>query len=205
MTKILAFLFAAVVAVALVAGLGGCTSYNGLVAARQQVDAQWAQVQTVYQRRSDLVPNLVSTVSGAANFERSVLKEVTEARASVGQVKLDAGSPESAEQLAQFQKAQGRLGSALSRLLVVSEQYPDLKASGAFRDLQAQLEGTENRIAVERQNFNLAVQGYNTKVQSFPTMIVARLGNFQTKPYFAADTGAEKAPKVEFNFNTPAK
>ena len=205
MQRILAIILGALVAGAVVFGVGGCNSYNGLVASRQGVDQQWAQVQTVYQRRADLVPNLVNTVSGAANFERSVLKEVTEARASVGQVKLDAGSPESAEQLAQFQQAQGRLGSALSRLLVVSERYPDLKASGAFRDLQAQLEGTENRIAVERQNFNLAVQAYNTKVQSFPTMIVARLGNFQTKPYFAADAGAEKAPKVEFNFNTPAK
>lgn len=206
MGKILLGLFAVVAVAALILGVGGCSSYNGLVASRQQVDAQWAQVQTVYQRRADLIPNLVNTVSGSANFERTVLKEVTEARASVGQVKMDAGAPDTPEKLAQFQQAQGRLGSALSRLLVVSERYPDLKASGAFRDLQAQLEGTENRITVERQNFNDAVRGYNTKVQSFPTLFVARLGNFQPKPYFTSDAGAEKAPKVEFDFNKqPAK
>jgi LemA protein len=205
MNKILLGLAAVFLGLLLVVGLGGCNSYNGLVGARQTVDKQWAQVETVYQRRADLIPNLVSTVSGSANFERSVLREVTEARASVGQVKLAPGTaPETAEQLAQFQQAQGTLTSALSRLLVVAERYPDLKASAGFRDLQVQLEGTENRITVERQRFNESVQSYNTRSQRFPTVLVARLFNFQPKPYFAADTGAEKAPKVDFNFNAPA-
>jgi LemA protein len=204
MKKVWLGVLAVVVALPLLLGLGGCNSYNGLVSARQQVDQQWAQVETVYQRRADLIPNLVNTVSGSANFERSVLKEVTEARASVGQLKIaSGGSPDTPEQLAEFQKTQGALGSALSRLLVVSERYPDLKASAGFRDLQVQLEGTENRITVERQRFNDAVRNYNTRAQTFPTLIVARLFNFQSKPYFTADAGSEKAPKVEFNFNTP--
>lgn len=206
MNKIIAFIFAAGLGLLLAVGVGGCNSYNGLVGSRQEVDKAWAQVETVYQRRADLIPNLVSTVSGAANFERNVLREVTEARASVGQVKLAAGSaPETAEQLKQFQAAQGSLGSALSRLLVVAEKYPDLKASQGFRDLQVQLEGTENRITVERQRFNEAVQRYNTRTQRFPTVLLARAFNFQPKPYFAADAGSEKAPKVNFDFNAPAK
>ncbi len=204
MKKALLVALAVVVGVPLLLGLGGCNSYNSLVSAKQGVDQQWAQVETVYQRRADLIPNLVNTVSGSANFERSVLKEVTEARASVGQLKLSSqGAPESAEQLAQFQKAQGALGSALSHLLVVSERYPDLRASAGFRDLQVQLEGTENRITVERQRFNDAVRAYNTRAQTFPTLIVARLFNFQPKPYFTAEAGSEKAPKVEFNFSSP--
>ena len=143
------------VALAVIFGLYVVSSYNGLVGMQQATDAQWAQVQNVYQRRADLVPNLVSTVSGAANFEKSTLMAVTEARASVGRVQLPSGSaPTDPAQLAAFQQAQGQLGSALSRLLVVSEQYPDLKATAGFRDLQAQLEGTENRIAVERGRFN---------------------------------------------------
>src|SRR5688572_24560344 len=134
--------------------IGGCTSYNRMVGLSQNVDSKWAQVQNVYQRRADLIPNLVSTVSGAANFEKSTITEVTEARASVGQVKLDAGSaPTDAAKLAEFDRAQTQLGSALSRLLVVAERYPDLKATANFRDLQAQLEGTENRISVERRDF----------------------------------------------------
>ena len=205
MNRILLVILAAIAGLVLIVGLGGCNSYNGLVGGRQEVDKQWAQVETVYQRRADLIPNLVSTVTGSANFERSVLREVTEARASVGQVKFATGSgPETAEQLAQFQKAQGALGSALSRLLVVAERYPDLKASGGFRDLQVQLEGTENRITVERQRFNEAVRTYNTQAQRFPTVIVARMFNFQPKPYFTAEPQAEKAPKVDFNFGTPA-
>lgn len=206
MNKIIAFILAAGLGLLLAVGVGGCNSYNGLVGSRQEVDKAWAQVETVYQRRADLIPNLVSTVSGAANFERNVLREVTEARASVGQVKLPAGAaPETPEQLKQFQAAQGSLGSALSRLLVVAEKYPDLKASQGFRDLQVQLEGTENRITVERQRFNEAVQRYNTRTQRFPTVLLARAFNFQPKPYFAADAGSEKAPKVNFDFNAPAK
>src|SRR5271169_6683603 len=150
-TKILIVAVVLVLAV----GLWAMGSYNGLVGLQQSTDAQWAQVQNVYQRRADLVPNLVSTVAGAANFEKSTLVAVTDARASVGRVQLPAGSaPTDATQLAAFQQAQGQLGAALSRLLVVSERYPELRATTNFRDLQAQLEGTENRIAVERGRFN---------------------------------------------------
>ncbi len=204
MSKILGVLFLALLAGALVLGVGGCHSYNGLINARQEVDAQWAQVETTYQRRADLIPNLVSTVSGSANFESATLKAVTEARASVGQVKLTAGQPpSSSEELSQFQAAQDSLGSALSRLLVVAERYPELKASQGFRDLQVQLEGTENRITVERQRYNEVVQRYNTRVQRFPTVLLARLFDFPPKPHFAASTGAETTPKAEFNFNPP--
>src|SRR5204863_9339966 len=158
---------AAVVVLLVVVTMG--VSYNGLVSQSQEVDKQWAQLQNVYQRRADLIPNLVATVSGAANFEKSTLTEITEARASVGQVKLDPNkAPDDPARLAEFQKAQDHLSSALSRLLVVAERYPDLKATTNFRDLQAQLEGTENRITVERQKFNEAVQRYNTSVKSFP-------------------------------------
>src|SRR6478736_6190193 len=144
-------------------------SYNRLVGLSQNVNKQWAQVQNVYQRRADLIPNLVSTVSGAANFEKSTLTEVTAARASVGQVKIDPNSaPNDPAKLAEFDKAQGQLTSALSRLLVVAERYPQLKATENFQTLQAQLEGTENRISVERGRFNDAVQAYNTAIKSFP-------------------------------------
>src|SRR6184192_3824314 len=198
-------LFIVIVAVL---ALGG--SYNRLVRLQQAVDQSWAQVQNVYQRRADLIPNLVATVSGAANFEKSTLTEITEARASVGQVKLDPSkAPDDPAKLAEFQKAQDHLSSALSRLLVVVERYPDLKATSNFRDLQAQIEGTENRITVERQKFNEAVQRYNTAVMSFPTMFLARMRGFQPKPYFVAKEGSETPPKVEFNFGTqktaPAK
>src|SRR6202022_2224749 len=146
-----------------VIGLFFWGTYNRLVSLQQGRDAQWAQVQTVYQRRADLIPNLVNTVAGAANFEKSTLTEVTNARASVGRVQLDpTKAPADAAQLQQFQQAQGQLSNALSRLLVVSENYPDLKATRNFQELQAQLEGTENRISVERNNFNTAVQNYNT-------------------------------------------
>src|SRR5512141_924469 len=156
-----------VIGILVLAIAGG--SYNHLVRLQQGVNTQWAQVQNVYQRRADLVPNLVATVSGAANFEKSTLTEITAARASVGQVKLDPNSaPTDASKLAEFEKAQGALSSALSRLLVVVERYPDLKASANFRDLQAQLEGTENRISVERGRFNESVQAYNTAVKTFP-------------------------------------
>jgi len=175
------------------------SSYNGMVSLQQGVDGQWAQVQNVYQRRSDLIPNLVSTVKGAANFEKSTLTAVTEARASVGRVQLPSGTaPNDASQLAAFDKAQGQLGSALSRLLVVSEQYPQLRATSNFRDLQSQLEGTENRIAVERGRFNEVVQAYNTTIRSFPGVILAGMFHFNAKPYFTATPGAETPPKVDF-------
>ncbi|HUB24306.1 MAG TPA: LemA family protein [Tepidisphaeraceae bacterium] len=178
-------------------------SYNGLVASSQAVDQQWAQVQNVYQRRADLVPNLVSTVSGAAHFEQSTLEAVTEARASVGRVNIDASSaPTDAAKLQQFEQAQGSLSNALSRLLVVTENYPDLKSSQSFLDLQAQLEGTENRISVERGKFNQAVQDYDTRIVSFPDVLLARMMGFTSKPYFAASQAAQTAPQVQFDFNS---
>ena len=190
----------AIVALVVVAIAGG--SYNRLVKLQQGVNSQWAQVQNVYQRRADLVPNLVATVSGAANFEKSTLTEITEARASVGQVKIDANkAPATTAELAEFEKAQGAMTSALSRLLVVSENYPDLKASANFRDLQAQLEGTENRISVERGRFNETVQAYNTAVKSFPAVFYAGMFGFAEKPYFTATNGADKPPQVQFDFN----
>ncbi len=197
---VVALIFIGIVALA---GVGG---YNRLNSLSQGVDSSWAQVQNDYQRRYDLIPNLVSTVSGAANFEQSTLEAVTKARASVGQVNINpAAAPTDPQKLAQFQAAQDHLGSALSRLLVVSENYPQLKATANFRDLQAQLEGTENRIAVSRRDFNNAVQAYDTSVKSFPALLYAGAMGFQTKPYFNATAGAETAPKVDFNFGgTPA-
>jgi len=190
---------------AVVAALGLMGSYNRLVKLQQSVDQSWAQVQNVYQRRADLIPNLVNTVSGAANFEKSTLIAVTNARASVGRVQLDPNkAPTDAAQLEQFQSAQGQLSNALSRLLVVVERYPELKANQSFLGLQAQLEGTENRISVERGNFNTAVQNYNTAVRSFPTNLIAGMFGFAPRPFFAAQPGAEKAPTVNFNFGTPA-
>ncbi len=177
-------------------------TYNGLVSSSQAVDASWAQVQNVYQRRADLVPNLVRTVAGAANFEKSTMVEVTQARASLGHVELNPHqAPSDPAQLRAFAQAQGQLGSALSRLLVVSERYPDLKSSQNFRDLQAQLEGTENRIAVERERFNTAVQVYDIKVRSFPTVLIAGMMGYSPKPYFSADPAAAKVPEVEFDFS----
>ncbi|MHB8520175.1 MAG: LemA family protein [Limisphaerales bacterium] len=189
-----------VLIVVVVAGI----SYNRLVKASQIVDKQWAQVQNVYQRRADLIPNLVATVSGAANFEKSTLTEITQARASVGKVQLGPNAPADAAKLAEFEQAQGQLSSALSRLLVVVERYPDLKANSNFLGLQAQLEGTENRISVERGRFNEAVQAYNTAIKSFPDVFYAGWLGFKEKPYFAATAGAEKPPQVQFNFGTPA-
>jgi LemA protein len=190
------------VALLLLAMGGG--SYNRLVKLSQEVDSQWAQVQNVYQRRADLIPNLVSTVSGAANFEKSTLTEVTAARASVGQVQVNANSaPSDPAKLAEFDRAQGQLSSALSRLLVVAERYPDLKATANFQTLQAQLEGTENRISVERGRFNDAVRAYNTAVKSFPATLYAGLFGFREKPYFTATPGAETPPKVQFDFGKP--
>jgi LemA protein len=187
-----------VIVVLILAAVG---SYNGLVGSSQAVDASWAQVQNVYQRRADLIPNLVQTVQGAANFEKSTIVQVTEARASVGKVNINQNqAPTDPAQLAQFQQAQGQLGSALSRLLVVAENYPDLKATANFRDLQAQLEGTENRITVERGRFNASVQAYNTKIRTLPTVFFAGLLGFQQKPYFQATAGAETAPAVKFDF-----
>ena len=185
-------------------GTSGCSTYNRLVMLEQAVNKKWADVQSVYQRRADLIPNLVNTVSGAANFEKSTLTEVTNARASVGQVKLDPSkAPTDAAELEKFQQAQGQLSTALSRLLVVSENYPQLRATEAFQNLQAQLEGTENRISVERNNFNAAVQEYNTALGTFPTNMLNKMFGFQPKPFFTAQAGSEKAPAVNFNFGSP--
>ena len=187
------------IALIVVAVAGG--SYNRLVRLSQGVDKQWAQVQNVYQRRADLVPNLVATVSGAANFEKSTLTEITAARASVGQVKVDPNSaPADPAKLAEFDHAQSQLSSALSRLLVVVERYPELKANANFQTLQAQLEGTENRISVERGRFNEAVQAYNTAIKSFPAALYAGMFGFRERPYFTATPGAETPPKVQFDF-----
>src|SRR5688572_20138967 len=176
-------------------------SYNSLVRKSQAVDQQWAQVQSVYQRRADLIPNLVSTVSGAANFEKSTLTEVTNARASVGQVKVDpSNAPTDPAQLAAFEQAQGALTSALSRLLVVVERYPELRSNENFLNLQAQLEGTENRISVERGKFNTTVQQYNTAVRSFPSVLYAGVFGFREKPYFSGTPQAQAPPGVQFDF-----
>jgi LemA protein len=189
--------------------LSAVGSYNGLVGSSQSVDKTWADVQNNYQRRADLIPNLVQTVQGAANFEKSTIVQVTEARASVGRVNINQNqAPADAAQLAQYQQAQGQLGTALSRLLVVAENYPNLKASENFRDLQVQIEGTENRITVARKNFNDAVQAYNVRIKSLPTVFFAGFLGFQPKPYFQATSGAETAPAVKFDFGaapTPAK
>ena len=200
--KILLIILAALAAFVIVLGLWAMGTYNHLVSLQQGMNSQWAQVQNVYQRRADLVPNLVSTVAGAANFEKSTLTAVTDARASVGRVQLPPGAaPTDPAQLAAFQQAQGQLGAALSRLLVVSENYPTLRATANFRDLQAQLEGTENRIAVERGRFNEAVQAYNTAIRSFPAVLIAGMFGHSVHPYFTAAAGSETAPKVNFDFS----
>jgi LemA protein len=197
---------AILVAVILIVGLSFVGTYNRLVTLGQDVDKSWSEVENQYQRRADLVPNLVSTVQGAANFEKETLTAVTEARASVGRATVNPGkAPTDPEALARYQQAQEQLGAALQRLLVVAERYPELKANQNFRDLQAQLEGTENRIAVARGRFNESAQSYNTSILKFPTNLMARVLGFQEKPYFRATTpGAEQAPKVQFNFNNPA-
>src|SRR5262252_2977809 len=186
-------------------GLTGCNTYNRLVLLEQNVNKKWADVQSVYQRRADLIPNLVNTVAGASNFEKSTLTEVTNARASVGRVQLDPNkAPTDAKQLQEYQAAQGQLTNALSRLLVVAENYPQLKATENFQGLQAQLEGTENRISVERNKFNTTVQSYNVAVRPFPTNLIAGMFGFSPRPFFEAQQGAEKAPTVNFNFGSPA-
>jgi LemA protein len=188
--------------IAIVVGLSVAGPYNTLVRLDQAAQAQWAQVENVYQRRADLVPNLVETVKGASNFEKDTLIAVTEARAKVGQVTPGAmqniiNDPAAFQR---FQQAQDGLSSALSRLMVVAERYPELKATQNFRDLQVQLEGTENRIAVERMRFNESAQAFNTQRESFPTVLIAGFfgQRFQPKAYFKAQTGAEKAPAVKF-------
>ncbi|WP_301099427.1 LemA family protein [Otariodibacter sp.] len=187
--------------IAVIVIIGGFTlsnSYNGLVKAEESINSVWGNVESAYQRRADLIPNLVNTVKGQANFEQETITQVIEARAKATQTHIDPSNA-TEEQLAQFQQAQQGLNSALSRLLVSVERYPELKANEGFLNLQAQIEGTENRINVERNNFNNAVKEYNQKVRQVPTKFVALLFGFETKPQFKADAGAEKAPVVNFN------
>ena len=171
--------------------------YNNMVKMEEGVTSQWAQVENVYQRRADLIPNLVNTVKGYATFEKETLTQVIEARSRATQVTVNPANL-TPEALQQFQQAQGGLSSALSRLMVVVERYPELKANQNFLELQAQLEGSENRIAVERNKFNETVQRYNAYIRSFPNNIVASIFNFEKKPYFEADKGAETVPEVKF-------
>ncbi len=178
--------------------LWAISSYNNLVTLNESVNQSWSQVENQYQRRADLIPNLVNTVKGYANFERGVLTDVTNARASVGQLKVTKDVLDDPQAFQKFQAVQGQLSGALSRLLVTVENYPDLKANENFLELQAQLEGTENRIAVERRKFNETVQGYNTSIKRFPTFILATMFNFKDKQYFKATAGSETPPKVEF-------
>lgn len=187
-------IFVGIIAIVLL--FGGC-GYNSMVKLDEKVSEQWAQVENVYQRRSDLIPNLVNTVKGYANFEKDVLTSVTEARSKATSVNVDA-SKLSPESIQKFQAAQGQLTSALSKLLVVVEKYPDLKANQNFLELQAQLEGTENRISVERNKFNTVTQEYNTKIRTFPNNITAGMFGFSKKGYFEAEKGAEEAPEVKF-------
>lgn len=176
----------------------GVGSRNSMATSDQEVKAKWANVQSAYQRRADLIPNLVKTVQGVANFEKSTLTAVIEARASATQMKLDSKDL-SPENLQKYQAAQSTLGGALSRLMVVAENYPQLKATENFSELQAQLEGTENRIKEERDNFNAAVQGYNTLIVTFPNSLIASFSGFTEKGFFQADAGSDKAPEVNFD------
>ncbi len=176
----------------------GVGVYNKLVAMDESVNGAWSQVQNQYQRRFDLIPNLVETVKGYASHEKETLENVIEARAKVGQMVISPEVLKNPQAFAMFEKAQGQLTSALSRLMVVTENYPNLKANENFLQLQAQLEGTENRIAVERKHFNEVVQSYNTTIKTVPTSMIAGFGGFTPKAYFAAQTGAESAPKVKF-------
>lgn len=174
----------------------GCSSYNGLVSSDQAVKNAWSNVETNYQRRTDLYSSVVKTIEGSANFEKSTLKDVIAARASATQIKVDINDPQS---LAKYQAAQGQLQSSFGRLLAVAESYPNLKTTQSFQDFQAQIEGTENRINVARRDFNEAVNQYNLKVRTFPNNMYARLFAFSEKPYYKADAGSEKNPDIQFN------
>jgi len=177
----------------------GISVNNSLVTAEEQVNSAWAQVENQYQRRADLIPNLVNTVRGAADFESQTLQDVIEARSRATSVNINASDLNNPEMFQQFQEAQSQLSGALSRLLVTVERYPELQANQNFRDLQVQLEGTENRISTERMRFNQAAQGYNTKIRKFPTSLFASILGFEQKEYFQAEQGAEQAPEVDFS------
>ena len=186
-----------IIAVAVLAVVWGITGYNGLVSMDEGVQTKWADVETQYQRRADLIPNLVNTVKGYAAHESETLQAVVEARAKATSVNIDPSNM-SAEQIANFQKAQDGVSSALSRLLVTVEKYPDLKANENFKELQSQLEGTENRISVARRDYNEAARKYNTTLRSFPKNILAGMFGFEKKAYFEAQEGSEQAPTVQF-------
>ncbi|MEW6196149.1 MAG: LemA family protein [Bacteroidota bacterium] len=196
---IIALSIIAVIVIIVVAMISwGVGVYNKMVGLNEGVSQAWSQVENQYQRRYDLIPNLVETVKGVAEFEKETYTAVTEARAKVGQIRLSADQLSDPQAFQQFQQAQDGLSSALSRLLVVSENYPQLKANENFLQLQAQLEGTENRISVERMKFNQIVQDYNTQIKRFPAAIIAGMTGFKEKQYFKAAAGAEQAPKVQF-------
>ena len=188
-----------IILVAIVAlfSMTSCSTYNNMVAQDEAVKTAWSNVETQYQRRADLIPNLVSTVKGYAAHEESTLQAVIEARSKATSISLSADDL-SADKLSQYQQAQSGITSALGRLIAISENYPDLKANQNFLELQAQLEGTENRITVARKEFNDATQSYNTAVRRFPAVIIAKMFGFNQKPYFSADEAAAQAPKVEF-------
>ncbi len=193
-SQIILIVFVAVIGIF---GIWGCNSYNSLVNSDENVKKAWADVESSYQRRFDLIDNLVATVKGAAEFEKSTLTEVVEARSKAFDVKIDANSL-TPENIQKYQAAQGSLSNALGKLMVLTENYPSLRATENFTNLQTQLEGTENRIKTARDNFNAAVQEYNVKVRRFPTNIIAGFGGFEVKEGFKSDEGAEKAPKVKF-------
>ena len=189
---------AIVAIVAVIAIFWGVSQYNALVQNQEAVNAAWSQVENVYQRRMDLIPNLVATVKGVANFEKETYIAVAEARSKAGQITISRDVLNDPETFRKFEQSQAQLSSALSRLLAVAENYPQLKANQNFLELQSQLEGTENRIAVERRKFNEVAQGYNTKIRTFPGSFIAKIFGFQHRPYFQAAPEAQTAPKVEF-------
>ena len=196
--KILAAVLGTFAVLVLAAGLWAVGTYNGLVGRRENVSRAWSQVENQYQRRMDLIPNLVATVKGSAKFERGTLQAVVEARSQAGRVTIDKSLLEDPAAFKKFEAAQAGLTSALSRLMVVVERYPDIKSTQNFRDLQVQLEGTENRIAVARKDFNEAAQSYNTAIKVFPASAIAGFGGFRERPYFEAAEGAAKPPVVSF-------
>ena len=185
------------IAVVAIVAIWGVSAYNGLVKMDESVNTAWSNVENQYQRRADLIPNLVNTVKGYAAHEKETFQAVTEARSKATQMSISADEL-TPEKMLEYQKAQGEVGAALSRLLAITEAYPDLKANENFKELQAQLEGTENRISVERRNFNEVARSYNTSIRTFPKTIIAGICGFDKRPYFEAEEGANKAPKVKF-------
>ena len=200
MKKALIITAAVILLIILIVAVKGVSAYNNIIALEEGVKTQWAQVENTYQRRFDLIPNLVSTVQGEANFEKNTLTEVMDMRSRMGgTVKLDESLMNDEAALKRFQEMQGSLGGALQRLMAVSENYPDLKSNKSFQELRVQLEGAENRIAVERKRYNETVQAYNTTIRQFPTNIVAGFAGASPKALFSADAGASTAPKVQFD------